>query len=159
MQTRERKNDVNQDYLQSMFTYDNGELYWKNHIFTNKNGTKLGHQAPSGYKHCRVNGVDFDLHRIIYVYHHGDIPIGLDIDHKDRIRNNNDINNLRLLTRSQNNLNSERSISAKGYWMDGKKFRVQVSVDGKKKHIGNFKTEQEAKRAFANHKNLLMRGM
>jgi len=45
------------------------------------------------------------LHRQVWIYHNGAIPAGMTIDHIDRDKNNNQINNLRLATYSENNKN------------------------------------------------------
>ena len=45
------------------------------------------------------------LHRAVWEYHNGKIPNGLVIDHIDRNTNNNQIENLRCVTQSENNKN------------------------------------------------------
>lgn len=45
------------------------------------------------------------LHRAVWEYHNGPIPERLVIDHIDRNPDNNQIENLRLVTQSENNLN------------------------------------------------------
>jgi hypothetical protein len=46
----------------------------------------------------------FRAHRLIYQTFIGKIPNGLEVDHIDHNRHNNSINNLRLVTHSQNML-------------------------------------------------------
>lgn len=41
------------------------------------------------------------LHRAIWEFHHGPIPDGYDVHHKDNNRDNNDVSNFELLTRSE----------------------------------------------------------
>ena len=43
-------------------------------------------------------------HRLVYEAFGGKIPVGFEIDHIDADKHNNDITNLRLVTRSQNML-------------------------------------------------------
>ncbi len=52
-------------------------------------------------KRCRYR-VD-SLHRTVWSFHHGDIPDGCDIHHKDEDWNNNDVSNLECLTRAEHN--------------------------------------------------------
>lgn len=47
------------------------------------------------------------VHRIVWMLHHGVIPDGKVIDHIDRDKLNNHIENLRLVTRAVNNTNRE----------------------------------------------------
>lgn len=47
------------------------------------------------------------VHRVVWMIHNGVIPNGLVIDHRDRNKLNNSIDNLRLVTRAVNNTNRE----------------------------------------------------
>lgn len=51
-----------------------------------------------GKKHYRVN---IPLHRAVYSYYLGDIPIGYDIHHIDENKSNNDVSNLQLLSKRE----------------------------------------------------------
>ncbi len=55
-----------------------------------------------------VNGKYYKCleHRVVYKYFFGQIPVGLEINHIDGIRNNNRIENLELVTHSQNILHA-----------------------------------------------------
>ena len=69
-----------------------------------------------------------------------------EVDHIDRNPSNNQAENLRWLTKSENNHNQNR----KGYWWDkrNKNWYSQITVNGKRINIGRFNTEQEASKAF-----------
>ncbi|GLC83028.1 HNH endonuclease signature motif containing protein [Lacrimispora brassicae] len=43
------------------------------------------------------------VHRLVYMAHKGEIPKGLEINHKDKCKTNNCIENLEVVTRAQNN--------------------------------------------------------
>ena len=64
----------------------------------NLNCTELMYSKKICHKHCNHN---FSLHRALYQYYFGDIPEGYDIHHKDFNALNNDINNLKCLTKSE----------------------------------------------------------
>ena len=70
---------------------------------------------------------------------------GLVVDHIDGDTLNNRRSNLRHITQQQNLWNTP---SYKGYYFskDRKKWRVEVRENGKKKVIGNFETEEEARK-------------
>jgi len=90
----------------------------------------------------------FKIHRII-----GMVYKGLDIndsskciDHIDRNRGNNHVDNLRLVSHQQNHFNT----NSKGYcyYKRYNNWRTQIKLNGKTIHIGYFDTEQEAKDAY-----------
>lgn len=83
---------------------------------------KVDRPSGSGYKgnvagyidkrkFCRVgiNGRYIPTHRIVYLLHHGSIDSKLVVDHVDGNSANNRIENLRLVTISQNNKNKVSS--------------------------------------------------
>lgn len=53
----------------------------------------------------------FRLHRVIWEAFKGPVPSGLTVDHKDRSRCNNALDNLRLVTRKRNQLNRSKSVT------------------------------------------------
>lgn len=46
--------------------------------------------------------IPIDVHRVVYVWHHGDIPQGMVVDHIDNDKTNNHKDNLQLLTPYEN---------------------------------------------------------
>lgn len=73
------------------------------------------------------------------------IKEGFITDHKDIDPLNNQKNNLRHCTNSQNQMNQRK----RGYiWRKHvNRWMAYIKVNGKQKHLGNFKTEAEAKKA------------
>ena len=92
------------------------------------------------------------VHRLVWEAYNGPVPVGLEIDHIDRDRLNNNLSNLRLVTRSQNLWNT----GAKGYcWISQcKKWRAQITANGIEKYLGFFDTEEEARQAYLNAKEI-----
>jgi hypothetical protein len=70
------------------------------------------------------------------------------VDHIDRNKLNNNVDNLRWVTISQNSRNKD----CKGYsWhKKAKKYQAQYKLNGKVHHIGYYDTEQEARDAYLN---------
>lgn len=95
----------------------------------------------------------FSLSRLLYETFVGLIPDGMILDHIDRNPMNNSIDNLRLATRSQNNMNQKKRSGAKfkhkgvSKTRDGK-WQVATCIDGKTVYLGRFSTEIEAAKAF-----------
>jgi len=94
------------------------------------------------------------VHRLIYECHHKMI-IGklIFIDHRDRNPSNNDIENLRLCNRAENQYNSSKQHRPEGCssrykgvsWDEGnKKWRASIRVDGTLRYLGLFDSEKNA---------------
>ena len=102
------------------------------------------------YWYVRLNGSDYLAHRIIFYIYHGTEPGGLQIDHIDRNKSNNRIDNLRLVDRSSNQrnigLNSRNKSGCKGvYFHRGEgKYRARIGVYGKKVWLGDFENIEDA---------------
>lgn len=61
--------------------------------------------------HCQIgiSGRLYYIHRLIWVLHFGNIPNALVVDHRDNNPRNNRLENLRLATHSQNQMNRSKS--------------------------------------------------
>ena len=85
----------------------------------------------------------------------------IDIDHRDGNTLNNQRDNLRIATRTQNNANAktpkDNRSGYKGVSFDKArgKYQAQCRVNGKKKHLGYFTTSQEAYAAYKRFKEYL----
>jgi len=138
---------ISQEYLHERFDYFNGELYWKV-VYSNrlKVGDLAGDSDGTGYRRIMMGKKHYKMHRLIWIMHNGDIPENLIVDHIDRNRKNNKIENLRVVSKSLNNVNRD----SKGYSWDAarKKWRAQASVDNVTITLGRFNTEDEARQAY-----------
>ena len=77
------------------------------------------------------------------------------VDHIDRNKLNNDVSNLRWCSYSQNGINKSKLLSVKtsfckGVFKQAQKWIAQISLDGKRKHIGSFESEVQAANAYNN---------
>lgn len=161
---------LSQEYLQSLFDYRDGNLYWKKLIKQNqvKVGDIAGTKHPNGYVYIHIKNKNYVAHRLIFMLHHGYLPEF--IDHINGIRSDNRIENLRPVTKSQNSLNAKLSKSntsgVKGVCWDSdtKKWLVQVTINKKQKKIGRYDDLELAElvaieardkyhKEFANHGN------
>ena len=157
---------ISQTRMQELFEYRNGELYRKVAIKNTKIGDKAGSAHTEGYLQIGIDGKTYKLHRVIFLMHYGYLPD--EVDHKDTDPSNNKIENLRPASRANNAKN--RAIgknNTSGYkgvsWSKAaNKWKVEVSVNGKRKYIGVFKDLEQANLiaqkvrikyhgAFANH--------
>lgn len=66
------------------------------------NGYKFTKDKKTGYYLSgNINGKRYRLHRYVWQYYNGTIPKGYDIHHKDHNKDNNNIDNLELLTKKE----------------------------------------------------------
>lgn len=147
-----------QSELKELFEYRDGNLYWKE----SKKGTR-GKSKIAGYKsttdeyiYICVNYNRFKANRLIWIYHNGDIPNDMYIDHINRIKDDDRIENLRLATSSSNQLN--RQAKNIRFRKDRKKWQSYFNLDGKyiSKH---FDTEQEAIRWIEEKKSEIFKSI
>jgi hypothetical protein len=131
------------DYLNNIFNYENGNLYWKEKKGSNATeGKKAGCYNHTGYFNVEINYIKYRLHRVIFMWHHGFLP--QEVDHINGNKIDNRIENLRASTKSQNLRNSKiRKTNTSGYknvtWRkDIKKWSVSLRAFNKNKHIGFF---------------------
>lgn len=136
---------------QEVFAYRDGKLYWR--IKPSQNvriGDEAGCPNSNGHLVVRYKRKLYKVHRVIHEIFHGPIPKGMEIDHINGVRDDNRMENLRLVTRSQNNWNScKRKNSTSGlkgvHWHKQKqKWQAHIKIFGKRKNLGYFLTKDEA---------------
>lgn len=76
-------------------------------------GTVYTSKYPGDYVKVMVGGVQYAAHRVAWVYVYGVQPKAV-IDHKNRLKDDNRIDNLRDITQSENCRNVRRFIKSLG---------------------------------------------
>lgn len=142
---------ISTEYLHERFSYADGELYWKV-VYSNrlKVGQKAGDVDGTGYRRIMLGKQHYKMHRLIWIMFNCDIPEGLFIDHINMNKADNRIENLRLVTKSQNNRN--RDASGVTFDKARNKWRAQASVDDTTVFLGRFDTEAEAQSEYESFK-------
>lgn len=144
---------LTQERLFEIFDYSDGKLIWK--IDKSKNvkaGSVAGHTAKDGYVRVSVDKKDYLIHRLVFLWHKGYLPAC--IDHIDRNPSNNQIENLREATVTQNNgnskLNKKNSSGLKGVCWHKKlcKWVARITIKNKSKYLGVFETKEDAYSAY-----------
>jgi hypothetical protein len=121
-------------------------------------GKTAGSSGTRGYVLiCLPGHAQVGAHRLAWIYVHGSIPDGMEIDHRDGNPSNNAIDNLRLATSSQQKMNkkvqSNNRSGLKGAYYHaahkGKKWRSQIRSGGRIVFLGYYETAEEAHSAYA----------
>ena len=97
---------MNQSLVAEYFDHKDGHLYWKKVVHPNKQylvGQEVGCIHQTGYRHVTWKGKVHKVHRLIFLLEHGYMP--KEIDHINGDRQDNRLENLREVTRSQNQFN------------------------------------------------------
>ncbi len=149
-----RTKGVRQDTWKSIFEYSDGNLYWK--IKPTKSRVEIGQVAgklkpDSGYRKVGFQLKTYLVHRVIWEWHYGPIPENLVIDHINGDSLDNRIENLRLVTMSENAKNrvAHRSGKILGICQPHKnKWRVTIN-------FGTFYSREEAERKVLEIKSKL----
>lgn len=134
--------------FEDVFVYRDGKLYWTKTL-SNRGvkGSRAGYvRGQDGYRSVQFNGAAYKEHRIIWELHNGAIPAGMQIDHINGIRDDNRIENLRVVNQTVNNLNTNKSknnrsgVTGVSWYARGSKWRV----DYRSRRIGVFQSFVEA---------------
>lgn len=130
----EIKSYPNKEFLRKNYIYCNG-------VLINKKTERAVGSDTKKYTMVWIGGQLYAIHRLIWIYHYGESP-KQDIDHINRNRYDNRIENLRVLTRSQNILNSgnrRNTVALKGVSFRKERgcWRSYIRVDGVNKFLGH----------------------
>ena len=114
---------------------------------------QAGRMAESGYLRVSFRGKSYAAHRVAWFLHYGHWPAG-EIDHVNRIRDDNRISNLRDVTSAQNHMNKcgRGASGVIGVMRDGPDkswWAVKIRVNGRRVTVGRFRTVEQAAKARA----------
>lgn len=121
-----------------------------------KVGDIVGVQRPDGYLRMSVDDINYFAHRLAWLHVYG-VWADEQIDHINRVRSDNRIENLREATRSENAQNiamfSTNTSGFKGVSYDSSRGKWAAKIGilglGKQKTLGRFPSAEEAAKAYA----------
>lgn len=162
-QPRHRKTGATQELLLSLFVYDadTGKLFWRENKGKARRGVEAGSEGK-GYRRVRVNGSEYFIHRLVWMYVYGTWPQH-DIDHINGNTLDNRIGNLRDVPHCWNMQNMARpqknsTTGYRGVAVVHGKFRAHITVNGRTHVIGRFDSPEVARDAYIDAKLKLHSG-
>lgn len=156
------------EYLNECFycNFETGVLTWKRRPLSHFDTLRGKVTADNNVYGRRAGGINGDGYRSVEIGHHSyltsriimKLATGVDpaalIDHKNRVRSDDRLENLREATRTQNNCNTKcyasNTCGAKGvtFRKSKSKYIARVQLNGKRIYVGAFTTLNEAKDAY-----------
>jgi len=149
--------------LRELLNYDaNTGIFTR---LTSRRGARIGSVSGTLNKRDRsqiiVDGCAYKSHRLVWLYIHGYWP-KKQIDHINGVNSDNRLVNLRDVSQAINlqNQRKPRSDNTTGFlgvtWdKERKKFKAQISLDGKRHHIGRFDSAELACAAYIKAKRVI----
>ena len=144
--------------LRQLMTYqpETGELHWiVRPSYCMREGDRVGGKNSTGYVTAKIDGKSYQVHRLVWLYVHGQWPKA-EIDHINGEKSDNRIDNLRDVSRSQNMLNQHRPrkdnrVGAHGVHRRTANglYRALIQKNGKRYYLGQFANVEDARRARA----------
>ncbi len=153
---KRERDDLPAERLRELLNYDpkTGIFTWRiDRRAKARPGSLAGTITPSGYRNIWTDGYNYRAHRLAWLYVYGKWPAG-QIDHINRVRSDNRIANLRIVTHAQNMENRKvQRNNTSGYTgvypdRDGRRFSARISSNGKWLYLGHFKTAELAYAAY-----------
>lgn len=154
--------DITQEQLKSLYDYDaqTGQFTHRRNVGRSaRPGTVAGSLCRKGYIQMKIYGKMYSAHRLAWLYVTGEHPAG-EIDHINRIRDDNRFFNLRVATRGTIDNSQNRKIrtdNTSGYTgvsfhKKCKKWVAYICHDKQQKILGYFDSPEEAHIAYCDEK-------
>lgn len=131
------------EQLQEIFEYRDGHLYWLLGGTGRRPNRLAGSKKSRDYIDIGLQGIVYRAHRLIWIYHYNEQP--KELDHINRNKSDNRIENLRLVTRSENLHNATAKRGNKGgcvgvNWNNNKQYwQASICINYKHDYLGSSK--------------------
>lgn len=122
-----------------------------------KKGSVTGWYDKDGYHLITIDYKRYQAHRLAFLYMTGTFPTD-QVDHINRIKDDNRFDNLRLVSNLENghnksiHKNNTSGVTGVDWYKQKKKWRARIRVNYKQIHLGLYGTIEEAKKARDNAK-------
>ena len=145
--------ELTEKILKQRLHYEDGVLRWVKNGPKMKKGNIAGYHRKDGYCVIKLFGKPYLRHRLVWLYHYGKWPKG-NLDHINRIPGDDKISNLRISTVRQNSYNTKSKANTSSkykvvHWHKlSNKWMARARINGKRKYLGSFETEEGAAKAY-----------
>ena len=141
--------------LRQLLIYEpaTGIFYWAIERPGIKKGSRAGTVNPQGYEQVGIDRIHVLSHRLAWFYMYGEWPEPF-IDHINGVRNDNRLSNLRVASRAENSRNYRKQRKSKNrykgvsYCSFYGKYVANIQANGKRKFLGYFADEEEARSVY-----------
>ena len=157
-----QKQHVSYQQLVSLLDYspDTGEFRWRKRSGSGRSnagwnaryvGKVAGSLNQTGYRQIRIGDRLHCAHKLAWLWGTGEWPSG-ELDHINRCRDDNRIDNLRPATRSQNCANTRlyknNKSGIRGVSKGRSGWEANIRKDGKRYYLGSFRDKDSAASAY-----------
>ena len=144
---------------------ETGVFTWKLSIATKtKVGNECGGLTKKGYRHFCVDGKLHLAHRLVWLHVYGHWPVG-EIDHKNGMKADNRLTNLRDVPNIVNQQNrkvaivgSKSGLLGVGWYEPLNKWVAKIRANGQVHHLGYYADKHKAHQIYVWAKRLLHEG-
>lgn len=125
------------------YKWGTGTLRWRS------DGREVTGFSTEGYRRVKIDGKQYQAHRIAWLLHYGDWPSDM-IDHFNGDKSDNRIENLRVVNASENGRNRRRGTNSRsgvigvGWAPRHKAWRAYIKTPTVNVHLGYFKSFDDA---------------
>ena len=144
-----------------LYTAETGDLRWTEKAPVKVRGKLCLAKNNTGHKYIKFQGKNYYAHRIAWLYVYGEWPDS--IDHVNGDSADNRLVNLRSVDH-QTNMQNERKARSNnktgmlGVSPNGRKYRAEIRVNGKKINLGTFEQPKMAYQAYLVAKRQMHKG-
>ena len=134
--------------------YEDGKFFWKQRPGIRAR-VRVGDRAGctdknTGYRSIRLSGADIYEHHLVWLFFDNDLEEGQVLDHKNGVRDDNRIENLRACSYAEN---AHNRVSKGAYWRPhAKKWQAMIKIGDRQKSLGYYSTFDEARAAYVKAK-------
>jgi hypothetical protein len=148
--------------LRELLTYNPDTGVFIRKLKSRPDGKVAGNRDACGYLQLKVAGKMRLAHRLAWLWMTGEFP-SMDIDHINGIKDDNRWSNLRHVDRATNAQNQrlghrDGSSGTLGVLCVGDKWYAAITSRGQRKHLGTFRSQEDAEAAYLAAKRRLHDG-